>query len=119
LNALKILKFGTKNADLVEGERITGATSGAMAYVDSFYQSGGVWYAKYHQNDKTGYTAFTLGENINGSSSGTSAVVIAGSGGLLNPEVQPFSGKVMFIDNRAPINRTSAQIEDIKVIVEF
>lgn len=119
LNALKILKFSAKNTDLTEGEYITGATSGAKAYVDSFYVDSGTYYVKYHQNDKTGYTAFQTNESITGSVAGSNAATIASSGGLINPEVQPFSGKVLFIDNRAPINRTTSQIEDIKVIVEF
>jgi hypothetical protein len=37
----------------------------------------------------------------------------------LDPEVQPFTGEVLFLENRAPINRSASQIEDIKVIIEF
>jgi hypothetical protein len=121
LNALKILKLSAKNHDLSEGEYITGSTSGAIAYVDSFYSTSGTWYIKYHQNDKTGYIDFMGGETISGSTAGSNAGTIASAtaGGFIDPEVQAFSGRVIFIDNRAPINRTTSQIEDIKVIVEF
>ena len=29
------------------------------------------------------------------------------------------SGQILFLENRAPINRSSSQIEDIKLIIEF
>ena len=38
---------------------------------------------------------------------------------LNNPEVQPDSGDIMYVENRRPINRASDQIEDIKIIVEM
>ena len=36
-----------------------------------------------------------------------------------NPEVQRGSGQMVFLENRTPINRTTTQIEDIKIIIEF
>lgn len=34
-------------------------------------------------------------------------------------EVQPFSGDIVFIEQRNPVNRDKNQIEDIKIILEF
>ena len=102
-----------------DGYYITGTNSGAVAFVD-YYNTGAAdpdAHVRYHQNDKTGYTDFQLGETITGSSGGTGT--IAAIGGLLNPTVQPFTGNVLFIENRAYINRSAEQIEDIKVIIEF
>lgn len=35
------------------------------------------------------------------------------------PSIQPYSGDVLYIDNRPPINRASDQIENIKLNIEF
>ena len=34
-------------------------------------------------------------------------------------EVDPFSGQVLYIENRSPVTRTTLGTEDIKVIVQF
>jgi hypothetical protein len=39
--------------------------------------------------------------------------------GLANPEVEKFSGDLIYIDNRPPITRSQNQKEDIKVILQF
>ncbi len=39
--------------------------------------------------------------------------------GYANPEMQPDSGDVIYVENRKPISRASDQTEDIKLIVEF
>ena len=39
--------------------------------------------------------------------------------GYANPEMEPDSGDVIYIENRKPISRASDQTEDIKLIVEF
>mgnify|MGYP003133748475 CR=1 FL=1 len=39
--------------------------------------------------------------------------------GYANPELQPDSGDVIYIENRKPISRASDQTEDVKLVVEF
>ena len=39
--------------------------------------------------------------------------------GYANPELDPDSGDVIYVEHRKPISRSSDQVEDIKVIVEF
>ena len=39
--------------------------------------------------------------------------------GYANPELQPDSGNIIYLENRKPISRSSDQTEDIKVIIEF
>jgi len=39
--------------------------------------------------------------------------------GYAKPEVEPNSGRVIYIDNRGAITRAGDQIEDIKIVVEF
>ena len=57
--------------------------------------------------------------------SGSAAVTLAGgntiafTSGYANPELQPDSGNIVYIENRKPIQRVSDQTEDIKIIIEF
>ena len=39
--------------------------------------------------------------------------------GYANPELQPDTGNIIYLENRKPIQRASDQTEDIKVIIEF
>ena len=39
--------------------------------------------------------------------------------GIAPPDFNRHSGEVIYIDNRAPITRSSSQKEEIKIVVEF
>jgi hypothetical protein len=39
--------------------------------------------------------------------------------GLANPEVAPYSGEIVYVDNRPSITRSLNQKEDIKIILQF
>ncbi len=39
--------------------------------------------------------------------------------GKANPEIEKFSGDIIYIDNRAPISRSESQKEEVKIVVEF
>ena len=39
--------------------------------------------------------------------------------GKANPDVELYSGDIIYIDNRAPITRSSSQKEEVKIVVEF
>ena len=41
------------------------------------------------------------------------------AGGKANPEVEKFSGDIIYIDNRAPVGRSESQKEEVKIVVEF
>ena len=97
-------------------ELIVGGTSGAQAYVVEIDTSNG--YIRYHQNDKTGYGVFTDGEVVTGQTS-NQADTLEVSNAVGAPEVDRASGDILFLENRDPISRTTTQIEDIKVILEF
>ena len=104
----------------VEDNVLTGATSGAIAFVADYDAGTGTVY--YYQNSKSGYGTFQAAENVNitaGVNAGTSNAASISS--LGDPEHQTGSGQVIFLENRNPINRpaTGNQIEDIKLIIEF
>ena len=118
LKALRYMDFQptTTVTDYLVDELIVGQTSGAQAYIVEIDAATG--YVYYHQNDKTGYTSFTGGENIVGQTSSVNGSLEAANS-LGTPQVHPGTGDIMFLENRNPINRTTTQIEDIKVIIEF
>ena len=118
LKGTKALDFNSSAnvSNYVIDELIVGATSGAQAYVVEIDTSNG--FVRYHQNSKTGYTAFSNGEVITGQTSTTTGTLET-SNAVLAPEVDRASGEILFLENRNPINRTTSQIEDIKVIIEF
>lgn len=118
LQAMNYLDFasGVTVSNYTVDELLTGGTSGTKAYVVSIDSGNG--YIYYTQNSKTGYGAFTDGETITGGSSSTSGA-LESSSATKNPEVNRGSGEMLFLENRNPINRTTTQIEDIKVIIEF
>jgi len=118
LNSMNYLDFDSAVdvTDYTVDELIVQDTSGAQAYVVSIDEDNG--YIYYHQNDKTGYTDFVNTENVTGQLSGTVGAVES-SNAVGNPEVDRASGEILFLENRDPINRTTTQIEDIKVILEF
>ena len=39
--------------------------------------------------------------------------------GVSNPEVKKYSGRIIYVDHRPAITRSSNQKEDIKVILQF
>ncbi len=102
---------------------ISGSTSGAKAYLIEIDTSNKVLY--YYQNEKTGFGNFVSGDTITGTlPNGGSAALNTGDafGTIANgygSEVKRNSGQLIFLENRDPINRSSSQIEDIKLIVEF
>ena len=118
LKAMKYLDFasGVSLSNFQVDELLVGQTSGAQAFaVDIDTTTGYIYYA---QNSKTGYAAFSNGETIQGQTSSTTGA-LESSNAVGNPEVDRDSGKMLFLENRTPINRTATQIEDIKLIIEF
>ena len=81
----------------------------------------------------SGYVAFSGANQITGGTSGatgttsgtTETVTLANNNtltltsGYANPELQPDSGNIVYLENRKPIQRDSDQTEDIKLIIEF
>jgi hypothetical protein len=53
--------------------------------------------------------------SISGGTSGTTGTI----SGISTPGLQPYTGDVLYIENRSPISRATDQIEDVKLIIEF
>lgn len=91
-----------------------GTTSGAVGIVDDINNTGTeLWY---HQNDSTGYVAFQAGETIT-EQGGIGNATIADP--RVKPEVDPWSGDILYLHNRTAVERVINQTEDIKIVVEL
>ena len=109
-SALTVLAHGsTTGGSFVKDDLVIGGTSGAKGYVVSV----GSGLVKIYQNDVTGYIAFQSGELI------TQSAVSATISGITNPEIKKYSGDVVYIENRSPVNRSSNQTEDVRLVVEM
>ena len=119
-NALKSMTFsGTPGTFLID-ETISGGTSGAKGIVVAWDATTKI--LKYIQTQWTGVSAtlpynevaFAVAEVV------TSASLAAGTiASLTNPEIDYYSGKGIYVEDRAPISRATDQTENIKLIVEF
>lgn len=111
--ALKWLNINYIVGQMSQDTFIRGATSKAAAYVD--YSTNDKVY--YHQNENTGFKAFTAGETIQDSDDAASNYFVLTEDSA--PDYDPYSGEVLYIENRAPILRDSEQTENIKIIIKL
>jgi len=121
-------------------EKVTQSTTGAVGRVVEWDATNNILYYSQEQYanygvDATGNSASFSGANtITGASSGAATtpsanasdtVTLAGgtnlvfTNGYANPELEPNSGHILYVENRRPISRASDQTEDIKIVVEF
>jgi len=86
--------------------------SNAQGYIDFFDDSATIWY---HQNEDTGFTPFRHGETVTISGK-TGSFTIQN---LYQPDIDVFSGELLFLNNRAKVSRDAEQTEDIKVVIKL
>jgi len=92
--------------------KITGSTSGAVAWLDWFDDSSTMWW---HQDDITGFASFQNGENV--TVDGYSASTLTTDSASVPGAIDKFSGDLLFINNFAQVTRDEAQTEDIKLVI--
>ena len=135
-----VVKFASSSGTFQADEVITQASTGAVGKVVEFDSTLSLLY--YQQESFKGfgtnatsgnYVAFSGANLITGGTSSatgtpstdTESVTLANSTtlslttGYANPELEPDSGDIIYLENRKPIQRASDQTEDIKVIIEF
>lgn len=90
----------------------------ARGYVNKITGTDAEATVLYHQNDNTGFLPFLDGGNaIKDSAEDTTVfgTYVSDSDG----EVDPYSGEVLYVENRAAIDRTADGTEDIKITIQF
>ena len=121
-------------------EKITQSTTGAVGRVVEWDATNNILYysqerfANYGIDAAGNATTFSGTNTITGDNSGAATtpsanasdnVTLAGgtvltfTNGYANPELEPNSGHILYVENRRPISRASDQTEDIKIVVEF
>lgn len=111
-SALDYMVLSSISVAFTADKTIQGGTSGALAYVDKF-DSDTIYY---HQDADTGFTAFQAGETVSETNGSGSGII----GTPLNAaDINKFTGEIFYIDNRAAIERSAAQTEDLKVIIQL
>ena len=98
----KLLNF-KRNSELATGGALTifGATSGSNLQIQTTYGTS----ANPGVTTTVGNRIINLDQNY--------------IEGIANPEVEKYSGEIIYIDNRAAIPRSFTQKEDIKIVLEF
>jgi hypothetical protein len=53
--------------------------------------------------------------SVSGGTSGATATIAA----ITTPGLKPYSGDIIYVENRVPISRADDQIEDVKLVIQF
>ena len=113
-SALRTLTITGVSGDFATDTLVRGSTSGAGAHVNKY--SGNTLFI--HQNQSTGFTSFAGNESIVDSDNPTTNTATL-VGVDSNGEFNPFSGDLLYVENRNPVIRDAAQTEDIKIIFQL
>ena len=135
-----VVKAASVSGTFEVDEKITQATTGAVGKVVEYDSTLSLLYFQQERfgdfgtNSTTGDHSVFEGTNvITGATSSATFTpssdsetitlannnTIATTSGYANPELQPDSGNIVYLENRKPIQRDSDQTEDIKLIIEF
>jgi len=112
---LKQLELSSVTTGFTADNTIEGSTSGVQALIDKV-DSDTVWY---HQTETTGFGNFNSGENITEIDGNGAGVLDATFAPYVEPEINPFSGELLYLDNRAAVTRSADQTEDIKIVIQI
>ena len=86
--------------------------SDASAWIDFYDDSSTIWY---HQDEATGFRHFENGETITIEGKAGSFTVST----LTQPDVDKYSGDLLFVNNTSSVTRDADQTEDIKLVIKL
>ena len=114
---LESIEFTGTNGTFQPDTTITVATTGASAYVDHVDSVNGTLSLArlyVHFNESGGFTTFEVGDVVDDGSGNTGTV-----SNVITGEFDPLSGELLYIDNRAAVDRSSEQTEDLKIVIQL
>ena len=115
--ATRNIKLSSYTVAFSKDRKIKGVSSSAQAYIDNVDSSvSGGTRIHYHQSPDTGFKLFNVGETIQEVDGNGEGVMESFDN---NAEVDRLTGDVLYLDNRASVQRTANQSEDIKVIIQL
>lgn len=105
---------GGDNSGFNDGETIVGQTSGAVGDQTNLEESDKI---RTNVNDSVnGSIEFVSGETIVGLDSGANDTIAS----ITDPDIEPYKGKILYINNREVIESQNAQqIETITLVLEY
>lgn len=110
-NALKRAELTGITGTWAENDTVRDVFSSKSARI--FYVDGSTLY--YVQDETTGFTALSAGDELVTEQSGTATVV-----SLSDPDIDIYSGNILYINNLdAEVTRESNQTEDIRIVVQL
>lgn len=107
------LTLDQNNAPFTEDDTIIGQTSGAIGLQVDVLNTNILRIIR--DDEISNSIDFQVGEVVKGLNSGTTATITA----IEPPEVEPYSGDILFINNREAIDRRDDQIESITLVMEY
>tara|TARA_B100000959_G_C14989653_1_gene627205 strand:- start:256 stop:1596 length:1341 start_codon:yes stop_codon:yes gene_type:complete len=109
------LTVATGGSFAVDAE-IQGSVSGAKGIVVEYDSTNGIIY--YNQNADTGYGVFdsSTPDLIRLSSAGSGGQTLSAKA---VPDLDKYSGEILFLENRTAVSRGSDQIETIRLVIAF
>lgn len=105
---------GLSSGPLQQDEYINGGTSGAKGKMVLFANTNGAGTQGTIKLIAVEGT-FAVSETVTGNTSSATATISA----IANSELQHNTGEVLYLENRNAVSRTTDQVEDIKIIVQF
>ena len=109
---LRKLTLNSGHSGFAEDQVVIGGTSGAKGIIDYLDDSDHIYY---HGVESDGYfVSFNAGESLTSAGGGTGVLSTDSA-----QDVEPLSGDVLYIDNRAAIVRSTSQTEDLKIVIQI
>ena len=113
LDAKYRITLNESNVEFTEDDTIVGTTSGAVGLQVDLYNEN---ILRVIRDDTISNSIdFVVGETVIGLDSGNTATI----NNIDPPEVEPYSGDILFINNRESIDRRNDQIESITLVMEY
>lgn len=105
---------GGDNSGFTEGETIVGQTSGAIGTQTNLFETDKI--RTNLDNSLSSDIEFQQGETIVGLESSAQDTIAA----ITNPDIEPYKGKILYINNREVIeSQNEQQIETITLVLEY
>ena len=119
-NNLRGFQLSSPTGTFNVNDTIVGASGNAKAIIDHYYDSddgGGniTGFLYYHQNDSTGYKAFGISEQIDTDLADGVATIAS----VITPDIDNYSGELVYVDNRSEIPRDDESRQDLKIVITF
>lgn len=101
----------------VDEEIRSNASPYASAWVIEYTLESGTGYIRYYQDSASGFLDFVAGDVVTGQTSSASGQIAIL--GVTAPDVDKFSGNILYRNNKRRITRQTNQLEELKLVIKF